>query len=97
MALEGGDVTDRVFLRCVWPYGEGEWLRLERRRTETAGLRTQARIAVEGIIARHEDHVSALTGAARDARVSLNERPERDLALIGAADHLLYLGNKPVL
>ncbi|PDW00982.1 class I SAM-dependent methyltransferase [Candidatus Chloroploca asiatica] len=63
---------------------------------EAAGLTTQALIGVEGIVAGHEEQVNAVTGAAWDAWVDLNERLGRDPALIGAADHLLYLGNKPV-
>ncbi|MFQ3661418.1 MAG: class I SAM-dependent methyltransferase [Chloroflexaceae bacterium] len=63
---------------------------------EAAGLTTQALIGVEGIVAGHEEQVNALSGEAWEAWVTLNERLGRDPALIGAADHLLYLGHKPI-
>ncbi len=64
---------------------------------EAAGVTTQALIGVEDIVAGHEEQVNTLTGEAWEAWVSLNERLGRDPALIGAADHLLYLGHTPVL
>lgn len=62
---------------------------------EEAGLTTLALIGVEGIVAGHEEQVNALTGEAWEAWVALNETLGRDPALLGAADHLLYLGRKP--
>lgn len=62
---------------------------------EGAGLTTLELLGVEGIVAGHEEQVNALTGEAWEAWVALNERLGRDPALLGASDHLLYLGRKP--
>jgi len=62
---------------------------------EAAGLTTVALLGVEGIVAGHEAAINALTGEAWEAWVTLNERLAHDPALLGAADHVLYIGRKP--
>lgn len=62
---------------------------------EACGLKTMVLLGVEGILAGHEMAVNMLTGAAWEAWVTLNEQFARDPALLGAADHLLYIGKKP--
>jgi ubiquinone/menaquinone biosynthesis C-methylase UbiE len=59
---------------------------------ESAGLRTLALLAAEGLCAGHEQHIKALDPPAFDFWAGLNYRFSRDPALLGAADHLLYIG-----
>jgi SAM-dependent methyltransferase len=50
----------------------------------------------EGILAGHEETVNALEDELFEAWVDLNVRAGREPTLRGAADHLLYVGAKPV-
>lgn len=61
---------------------------------EPCGLRTLDLLGVEGLAAGHEQHINQLEGAAFDYWVELNEHFCRDPHLLGAADHLLYVGEK---
>jgi ubiquinone/menaquinone biosynthesis C-methylase UbiE len=61
---------------------------------EAGGFETLALLGCEGVVARIEDGVNALTGAAWEAWVALNYRLGHDPALYGAAEHLLYIGKK---
>ena len=62
---------------------------------ETGGFTTLALQGCEGIVAGHEEAVNALEGAAWAAWVALNDRLGREPSLYGAADHLLYSGQRP--
>ncbi len=62
---------------------------------EAGGFTTQALQGVEGIVAGHEEAVNALEGEAWEAWVALNDRLGREPSLYGAADHLLYSGQRP--
>ena len=62
---------------------------------ETGGFTTLALQGCEGIVAGHEEAVNALEGAAWAAWVALNDRLGRESSLYGAADHLLYSGQRP--
>lgn len=61
---------------------------------EGAGLKTLALLAAEGIAAGHEQHINALEEAAFAFWLELNYRFCRDPHLLGAADHLLYIGER---
>ena len=61
---------------------------------EAGGFATLALQGVEGIIAGHEEAVNALEGEVWEAWVALNERLGREPSLYGAADHLLYSGQR---
>ncbi len=50
----------------------------------------------EGILAGHEETVNTVEDDVWEAWVDLNYRLGREPALWGAADHLLYVGSKPV-
>ncbi|HMN60522.1 MAG TPA: class I SAM-dependent methyltransferase [Anaerolinea sp.] len=61
---------------------------------ESFGLRTLDLLAAEGLAAGHEQYLNQLEGTAFDYWVDLNEHFCRDPYLFGAADHLLYVGEK---
>ena len=61
---------------------------------ENQGLRTLCLIGCEGVVAGHEGKVNELTGEAWQAWVELNYKLGQDPSLHGAADHLLYVGEK---
>lgn len=61
---------------------------------EGAGLRTLALLAVEGVTAGHEQSITTLDEADFNFWADLNYRLSRDPSLLGAADHLLYVGVK---
>lgn len=62
---------------------------------ESCDLYTLALVGCEGVLAGHEDQVNELSGEAWEAWVAWNYRLGLDPALYGAADHLLYIGEKP--
>ncbi len=62
---------------------------------ESCGLKTLRLIGCEGIVAGHEEKVNELKGEAWDLWVELNYRLGMEPSLYGAADHLLYIGEKP--
>ena len=61
---------------------------------ESAGLTTLQVVGCEGIVAGHEAHVNSQTGEVWERWVELNYRLGKDPASHGAADHLLYIGQK---
>lgn len=61
---------------------------------EGAGFKTVAMLAVEGVVSGHEQHINQATGEIWEKWVDLNYRVGHDPALFGAADHLLYIGQK---
>lgn len=62
---------------------------------EGAGFAMLKMIGCEGVVAGHEEKINALTGEAWEVWTDLNYRLGQDPALLGAADHLLYVGQKP--
>jgi len=61
-----------------------------------AGLHTLGIYGVEGVVADHEELGNQLKGADWELWVELNYRMSQEPSLRGAADHLLYVGRKPV-
>lgn len=61
---------------------------------EGIGFRTRALIGVQCLVAGHEAAVNALSGEHYERWVELNYRLGHDPALHGAADHLLYVGQR---
>jgi len=61
---------------------------------ESAGFTTLRLMGCEGILAGHEEYVKSLTGPARDSWAEINYRMAQEPSLLGAADHLLYIGQK---
>jgi len=61
---------------------------------ENQGLRTLCLVGCEGVVAGYEGKVNGLTGEAWQAWVELNYKLGQDPSLHGAADHLLYVGEK---
>lgn len=61
---------------------------------ESAGLHSLALIGTEGVAAGHETALNNLDGELWERWVALNYRLGQDPALLGAADHLLYVGRK---
>ena len=59
---------------------------------ESAGLREIALLGVEGLVAGHEQHIRELDEADFEFWADLNYRFSREPSLLGAADHLLYVG-----
>lgn len=60
---------------------------------ESLGLRTEALLASEGLAAGHEKHLNALDADMFEYWANLNYRFCADPFLLGAADHLLYIGS----
>jgi S-adenosylmethionine-dependent methyltransferase len=61
-----------------------------------AGFEVATVLGVEGLVSHIEDGVNALTGAAWDAWVDLNQRVASDPSIHGAAEHLLAIAYKPL-
>jgi len=62
---------------------------------DTAGFDALALIGVEGVSAGHEEWVNALTGEEWEFWVDWNYRLGLEPSLLGASNHLLYIGTKP--
>jgi SAM-dependent methyltransferase len=60
------------------------------------GFYMEALQGCEGLVAGHEEAVNALDSELWEAWVDLNYRAGREPSLRGAADHLLYVGSRPV-
>lgn len=63
---------------------------------ESCGLETVKMIGVEGVVSGHEDRINQLKGEMLEFWVDLNHRLGSDPACWGCANHLLYIGRKPV-
>lgn len=61
---------------------------------EEAGFETVDLVACEGLVALIEDKVNDLTGGLWETWVEQNYRFGKDPTILGAAEHLLYVGNK---
>ena len=61
---------------------------------ESAGFTTLRLMGCEGILAGHEEYVNSLTGADHDFWLDINYRMAQEPCLLGASDHLLYIGRK---
>ena len=61
---------------------------------ESCGVKSLRLVSCEGVVAGHEGKVNELTGQAWQAWVELNYRLGQEPSLHGAADHLLYIGEK---
>jgi len=59
---------------------------------ESAGFTTLQLMGCEGILAGHEEYINSLTGAAREFWLDINYRMSQEPSLLGASDHLLYIG-----
>ncbi len=60
------------------------------------GFHTLALQGCEGLVAGHEDGVNTLDGELWEQWVDINTRAGREPSLLGASDHLLYVGAKLV-
>jgi S-adenosylmethionine-dependent methyltransferase len=80
----GKGFTDAYFAHPdeVIPLGEG------------AGFSTLRLMGCEGVLAGHEEYVNSLTGADHDFWLDINYRMAQEPCLLGASDHLLYIGRK---
>ncbi|MDP8237513.1 MAG: hypothetical protein P9X24_00355, partial [Candidatus Hatepunaea meridiana] len=58
------------------------------------GLQTKVIMGCEGIVAGHENLVNQLEGDDWAKWVELNYQLGQEPSLFGAADHILYIGNK---
>jgi S-adenosylmethionine-dependent methyltransferase len=61
---------------------------------ESAGFSTLRLMGCEGILAGHEEYVNSLSGADHDFWLDINYRMAQEPCLLGASDHLLYIGRK---
>jgi ubiquinone/menaquinone biosynthesis C-methylase UbiE len=61
---------------------------------ESAGFTTLRMMGCEGILAGQEDYVNSLTGKDHDFWLDINYRMAQEPCLLGASDHLLYIGRK---
>jgi S-adenosylmethionine-dependent methyltransferase len=61
---------------------------------ESAGFSTLRLVGCEGILAGHEEYVNSLIGADHDFWLDINYRMALEPSLLGASDHLLYIGRK---
>jgi ubiquinone/menaquinone biosynthesis C-methylase UbiE len=61
---------------------------------ESAGFITLRLMGCEGILADHEEYVNSLTGTDHDFWLDINYRMAQEPCLLGASDHLLYIGRK---
>lgn len=61
---------------------------------EFGAFNTQLIQGCEGILAGHEESVNQLSGDLWEAWVELNYRLSKEPVLLGASDHLLYVGTK---
>jgi hypothetical protein len=62
---------------------------------EANGFATQDMIGCEGVVSMIEERVNALDDAAWKEWVELNYRLGKDPSLLGASEHLVYVGTKP--
>lgn len=58
------------------------------------GFERRALLGCEGLVSFIEEQVNALDGPAWDAWVELNYRAAHDPALLGASEHILFVGSK---
>jgi len=63
---------------------------------ESAGFTTLRLMGCEGILAGHEQYVNSLTGADHDFWLDINYHMALEPSLLGASDHLLYIGRKDI-
>jgi S-adenosylmethionine-dependent methyltransferase len=63
---------------------------------ESAGFTTLRLMGCQGILAGQEEYVNSLTGAAHDVWLDFNYRFAQEPSLLGASDHLLYIGRKDI-
>lgn len=61
---------------------------------EDCGFSTIAMIGCEGIVAGHEEKVNEFSGEEWEKWVEINYRLGQDPSLLGASDHMLYIGKK---
>lgn len=61
---------------------------------ERCGLQTLDLISCEGVVSMIDDKLNELTGEAWEAWVALNYTWAKDPAVLGMAEHLLYVGRK---
>ena len=61
---------------------------------ESAGFATLRLMGCEGILAGHEEYVNSLTDADHQVWLDFNYRFAQEPSLLGASDHLLYIGRK---
>ncbi len=61
---------------------------------ESAGFTTLRLMGCEGVLAGHEEYVNSLDGADHDFWLDINYRMAQEPCLLGASDHLLYIGRK---
>jgi S-adenosylmethionine-dependent methyltransferase len=61
---------------------------------ESAGFSSLRLMGCEGILAGHEEYVNSLSGADHDFWLDLNYHMALEPCLLGASDHLLYIGRK---
>jgi len=59
---------------------------------ESAGFTTLRLMGCEGVLAGHEEYVNSLTGLDHDFWLDINYRMAQEPSLLGASDHLLYIG-----
>jgi len=83
-AISGGTYADFYFAHPgeVMPF------------METAGFETIKLIGCEGIVAGHEEKINQVTGQLWEEWVELNYQLGHEPTLLGAADHLLYIGHR---
>ncbi len=62
---------------------------------DTAGFDPLAMVGVEGVTAGHDESLNALSGEDWDFWVEWNYRLGLEPSLLGASNHLLYIGSKP--
>ena len=63
---------------------------------ESAGFTTLRLMGCQGLLAGHEEYVNSLTEAAHDLWLDFNYRFAQEPSLLGASDHLLYIGRKDI-
>jgi S-adenosylmethionine-dependent methyltransferase len=61
---------------------------------ESAGFTTLRLMGCQGILAGQEEYVNSLPGTANDVWLDFNHRFAQEPSLLGASDHLLYIGRK---
>ena len=61
---------------------------------EQAGFARLGLIGCEGVVAGHEEKINQLQGQEWELWVELNYRLGQEATLYGAADHLLYVGER---
>jgi ubiquinone/menaquinone biosynthesis C-methylase UbiE len=59
-----------------------------------AGFDTLCLLGCEGIVAGNEEHINELSGANWERWVDLNYRLAKESPLLGAADHIVFIGRK---